>query len=61
MKTKLKSELKLLKIDRGLKLTIKTPELRVDVVLVSLLLTLANFTPFSSISTVDFSLNVCWV
>ena len=28
MKTKLKPELKLLKIDRGLKLTIKTPELR---------------------------------
>ena len=28
MKTKLKSELKLLKIERGLKLTIKKPELR---------------------------------
>ena len=44
------------------KFTIKTPERRNDVVLVSSLLTLTIFTTFSSVSFVDFEqINVHWI
>ena len=43
-------------------LTIKTPENVIDVVQVFLLITLKIFTPFSSVSIVDFEqVNVSWV